>query len=72
MNLVLYHILNLLSRPVVCTNFQGLETNTFFSASGVNQGHSSTECILNLVILVVDLQGRTITLPRFFILNKNK
>jgi hypothetical protein len=26
------------SRPVVCTNFQGLETNTFFSASGVDQG----------------------------------
>jgi hypothetical protein len=30
MDLVLYSILKLLSRPVVCTNFQGLETNTFF------------------------------------------
>jgi hypothetical protein len=30
MDLVLYAILRLLSRPVVCTNFQGLETNTFF------------------------------------------
>ena len=30
MNLVLYPILKLLSRPVVCTNFKGLDTNTFF------------------------------------------
>ena len=32
--------MKLLSRPVVCTNFQGLETNTFFSASAFDQGHS--------------------------------
>jgi hypothetical protein len=31
-----------LSRPVVCTNFQGLETNTFIPASGVDQGHSTS------------------------------
>ena len=30
LNLVLYIILKLLSRPVVCANFQGLEANTFF------------------------------------------
>jgi hypothetical protein len=30
MNLVLKTILKLLSRPVVCTNFQGLKKNTFF------------------------------------------
>jgi hypothetical protein len=30
MNLVLLIILKLLSRPVVCANFQGLEANTFF------------------------------------------
>ena len=30
MNLVLYIILRLLSRPVVCADFQGLEANTFF------------------------------------------
>ena len=30
MNLVLKLILKLLSRPVVCANFQGLEKNTFF------------------------------------------
>jgi hypothetical protein len=42
MNLVLLPIFKLLSIPVVCTNFQGrLETNTLFSASGVDQGHSS-------------------------------
>jgi hypothetical protein len=40
MNLVIYFILKLLSRPVVCTNFQGLETHTFFSASALDQGHS--------------------------------
>jgi hypothetical protein len=39
MDLVLYSILKLLSRPVVCTNFQGLETNTF-SARALGQGHS--------------------------------
>ena len=44
MNLVLYTILKLLSRPVVCTNFQGLETNTCFSASALNQGHSRHKC----------------------------
>jgi hypothetical protein len=38
MNFVLYLILKLLSRPVVCANFQGLEANTFFPASGVDQG----------------------------------
>jgi hypothetical protein len=41
MNLVLYTILKLLSRPVVCTNFQGLETNTCFSTSALYQGHST-------------------------------
>jgi hypothetical protein len=30
MHLVLYIILKLLSRPVVCANFQGLEENTCF------------------------------------------
>ena len=30
MKLVLYMILKLLSRPVVCANFQGLQTNTIF------------------------------------------
>jgi hypothetical protein len=30
MDLVLYAILIILSRPVVCTNFQGMETNTVF------------------------------------------
>ena len=33
MNLVLQLILKLLSRPVVCFNFQGLEANTFFQLS---------------------------------------
>ena len=41
MNLNLYIILRLLSRPVVCANFQGLEANTFPPASGVNQGNST-------------------------------
>jgi hypothetical protein len=41
MNIVLKPILKLLSRPVVCTNFQGLETNTLFSASVFNQGYST-------------------------------
>ena len=40
MNRALYLILKLLSRPVVCANFQGLEANTCFPASGVCQGHS--------------------------------
>ena len=44
MNLVLYTILKQLSRPDVCTNFQGLETNTCFSASPLNQGHSRHKC----------------------------
>ena len=48
--------MKLLSRPVVCTNFQGLEINTFFSASALGQGHSTAVCdfskliILNLVV----------------------
>jgi hypothetical protein len=46
MNLVVYLILKLLSRPVVCANFHGLEENTFFPDSGVNQGHSSDQCII--------------------------
>ena len=40
MNPVIYQILKLLSRPVVCVNFQGLKTNTVFPVSGFNQGHS--------------------------------
>ena len=42
MNLVLFSILRVMSRPVVCANFQDLEENTYFTASGVCQGHSST------------------------------
>ena len=41
MNLVLQIILKLLSRPVVCANFQRLEANICFTASGVDQGHST-------------------------------
>ena len=51
MNLVLMPILKLLSRPVVCTNFQGLETNTFFSASALDQGYSSTKGIVDVVCI---------------------
>jgi hypothetical protein len=38
MNLVLYSILKLLSRPVVCTNFSE-SGDKYFSASALNQGH---------------------------------
>ena len=53
MNLVLQPILKLLSRPVVCTNFQGLETNTYFSASALAQGYSTAK-FLKLYVRVVN------------------
>ena len=65
MNPVLYPILKLLSRPVVCTNFQGLETNILCSASAFDQGHSRTNIDrLNLVAIpyqipVVECRSRT-------------
>jgi hypothetical protein len=48
--------LKLLSRPVVCTNFQGLETNTFFSASAFDQGHSTVE-FFDLQIFSLEFLG---------------
>jgi hypothetical protein len=58
MNLVLYIILKLLSRPVVCADFQGLEANTFFPASGVCQGYSIEDlnlrpAVKNIIILLL-------------------
>ena len=42
MNLVLFvHFEALVQTQVVCGNFHGLETNTYFPVNGVDQAHST-------------------------------
>jgi hypothetical protein len=58
MNLVLQPILKLLSRPVVCANFQGLEANTFFNLAELIKATVDLMPLMHCVTLVCVTQTR--------------